>query len=96
VDFDPNEGAHELKARLREGASYRENTRVLLAQHERARGRGDVRTPTESLIVSGVGSSAARNAKEAGLSRDFATGPSTVMRGASALGGYISLTEEET
>ena len=49
------------------------------------------------VFIRGVGLvAAANNAKEANLSRDFAYRAINVMRGAHALGGYVSLTEEES
>jgi NAD(P)-dependent dehydrogenase (short-subunit alcohol dehydrogenase family) len=49
------------------------------------------------VLIPGVGLvGAAHNAKEANLSRDFAYRAINVMRGAHALGGYVSLTEEES
>src|ERR687894_817365 len=49
------------------------------------------------VFVQGIGLvAAAKNAKEANLSRDFAYRAINVMRGAHALGGYISLTEGES
>src|SRR5215203_1184514 len=50
-----------------------------------------------AIFVQGVGLvAAAKDAKEAALSRDFAYRAINVMRGAHALGGYVSLTEEES
>jgi rhamnulose-1-phosphate aldolase/alcohol dehydrogenase len=98
VDFDPeSEGADELKARLREGVeAYRNEYEAYFSRHEEA--DEEMFDPNPRVVfVAGVGLvAAARNAKEAGLSRDFAYRAINVMRGASALGGYISLTEEES
>src|SRR4028118_844695 len=49
------------------------------------------------VLIPGVGLvAAAHNAKEANLSRDFAYRAINVMCGAHAVGGYVSLTEEES
>src|SRR5919107_2500823 len=98
VDFDPDsEGAAELKAKLREGvARYREDYEAYFSRHEEA--DEEMFDPNPRVVfVQGVGLiAAAHNAKEANLSRDFAYRAINVMRGAHALGGYISLTEEES
>src|ERR671933_667744 len=102
VDFDPQrEGADELKARLREGIErYRR-------EYEEYYARNAARSPEDAapmfdpnprvVIIQGIGLvGAAQNHKEASLSRDFAYRAINVMRGAHALGGYVSLTEEES
>jgi len=98
VDFDPeSEGADELKARLREGVeTYRSEYEAYFSRHEEA--DEEMFDPNPRVVfIAGVGLvAAARNAKEAGLSRDFAYRAINVMRGAHALGGYVSLTEEES
>ena len=98
VDFDPeNEGAGELKARLREGVeAYRREYEAYFSRHEEA--DEEMFDPNPRVVfVAGVGLvAAAKNAKEAALSRDFAYRAIAVMRGAHALGGYVSLTEEES
>ena len=98
VDFDPeNEGADELKAKLREGvARYREEYEAYFSRHEEA--DEEMFDPNPRVVlIAGVGLvAAAKNAKEANLSRDFAYRAINVMRGAHALGGYVSLTEEES
>ncbi len=98
VDFDPeNEGIEELKARLREGVeAYRREYEAYYARHEEA--DEEMFDPNPRVVfVPGVGLvAAAPNAREAGLSRDFAYRAIAVMRGAHALGGYVSLTEEES
>src|SRR5918994_522430 len=49
------------------------------------------------VLIAGLGLvAAAKNAKEANLSRDFVYRAINVIRGAHALGGYVSLTEEES
>ena len=98
VDFDPeNEGADELKAKLREGSeAYRKDYEAYFSRHEEA-GEEMFDPNPRVIFVQGVGLvAAAANAKEAGLSRDFAYRSIAVMRGAHALGGYVSLTEEES
>jgi rhamnulose-1-phosphate aldolase/alcohol dehydrogenase len=98
VDFDPeNEGAEELGERLREGvARYRGVYEAYFSRHEEA--DEEMFDPNPRVVfVAGVGLvAAAKNAKEANLSRDFAYRAINVMRGAHALGGYVSLTEEES
>ncbi|HEY6580729.1 MAG TPA: bifunctional aldolase/short-chain dehydrogenase [Rubrobacter sp.] len=98
VGFDPEkEGAEELKAKLREGvARYREDYEAYFSRHEEA--DEEMFDPNPRVVfVQGVGLiAAANNAKEANLSRDFAYRAINVMRGAHALGGYVSLTDEES
>jgi rhamnulose-1-phosphate aldolase/alcohol dehydrogenase len=98
VAFDPeNEAADELKARLREGvARYREDYEAYFSRHEEA--NEEMFDPNPRVVlIEGVGLvAAANNAKEANLSRDFVYRAINVMRGANALGGYVSLTEEES
>src|SRR5918993_478329 len=49
------------------------------------------------VLIAGLGLvAAAKNAKEANLSRNFVYRAINVIRGAHALGGYVSLTEEES
>jgi rhamnulose-1-phosphate aldolase/alcohol dehydrogenase len=98
IDFDPtNEGTEELEAKLREGvACYRDDYESYFSRHEEA--DEEMFDPNPRVVfVQGVGLvAAAKNAKEANLSRDFAYRAINVMRGAHALGGYVSLTEEES
>ena len=98
VDFDPEkEGAEELKERLREGVvRYREDYEAYFSRHEEA--DEEMFDPNPRVVmIGGLGLvAAAKNAKEANLSRDFAYRAIAVMRGAHALGGYVSLTEEES
>ena len=98
VDFDPaNEGADELKSKLREGVeAYRREYEEYFSRHEEA-GEEMFDPNPRVVFIAGVGLvAAAQNAKEAALSRDFAYRAINVMRGAHALGGYVSLTEEES
>ena len=98
ADFDPNsEGADELKTKLREGIeAYRREYEEYFSRHEEA--DEEMFDPNPRVVmIQGLGLvAAAQNAKEAGLSRDFAYRAINVMRGAHALGGYVSLTEEES
>ncbi len=102
VDFDPHsEGAEELKARLREGVeAYRGEYEAYYARNRERNPEGDAPMfdPNPRVVlIPGVGLvGAAHNAKEANLSRDFAYRAINVMRGAHALGGYVSLSEEES
>ena len=98
VDFDPQtEGAEELKARLRGGVeAYRRQYEAYFARHEEADEEMFDSNP-RVVVLQGLGLlGVAHNAKEAALSRDFAYRAINVMRGAHALGGYVSLTEEES
>jgi rhamnulose-1-phosphate aldolase/alcohol dehydrogenase len=97
VDFDPqSEGADELMGRIREGVGqYRQEYQEYFSRHEEADEEMFDPNP-RVVVVQGVGLvGAAHNHKEASLSRDFAYRAINVMRGAHALGGYVSLTEEE-
>jgi rhamnulose-1-phosphate aldolase/alcohol dehydrogenase len=102
VDFDPEkEGSDELKAKLREATRrYREEYDAYYARNRERNPQGDAPMfdPNPRVVlIAGVGlAGAAHNAKEAALSRDFAYRAINVMRGAHALGGYVSLTEEES
>jgi rhamnulose-1-phosphate aldolase/alcohol dehydrogenase len=98
VDFDPaSEDVDELKAKLREGVeAYRREYRSYFSRHEEA--DEEMFDPNPRVVlITGIGLvAAAKDAKEAALSRDFAYRSINVMRGAHALGGYVSLTEEES
>jgi rhamnulose-1-phosphate aldolase/alcohol dehydrogenase len=98
VDFDSQrEGANELKEKLREGVeAYRREYEAYFSRHEEA--DEEMFDPNPRVVlIPGIGLvGAAKNAKEAGLSRDFYYRAISVMRGAHALGGYVSLTEEES
>jgi rhamnulose-1-phosphate aldolase/alcohol dehydrogenase len=98
IAFDPkSEGAEEVEAKLREGvARYREDYESYFSRHDEA--DEEMFDPNPRVVfIAGVGLvAAAENAKEANLSRDFAYRAINVMRGAHALGGYVSLTEEES
>ena len=98
VNLDPEkEGAEELVERLRESVvRYREEYEAYFSRHEEA--DEEMFDPNPRVVlVAGLGLVAAgENAKEANLSRDFAYRAINVIRGAHALGGYVSLTEEES
>src|SRR5918999_3087980 len=98
VDFDPeSEGATELEERLREGVeTYRREYEAYYARHEEA--DEEMFDPNPRVVlIQGLGLVvAAKNAKEANLSRDFYHRAIAVMRGAHALGGFVSLTEDES
>ena len=98
MDFDPEkEGADELKAKVRKGVkAYRSEYEAYFSRHEEADEEMSDPNPRVVLIPSVGIIGAAHNAKEANLSRDFAYRAIAVMRGAHALGGYVSLTEEES
>jgi rhamnulose-1-phosphate aldolase/alcohol dehydrogenase len=98
VGFDPeSEGAEELKERLREGVeTYCREYEAYFSRHEEA--DEEMFDPNPRVVlIRGVGLvAAAKNAKEANLSLDFYHRAIAVMRGAHALGGFVSLTEEES
>jgi rhamnulose-1-phosphate aldolase/alcohol dehydrogenase len=102
VDFDPErEGADELKDKLKQDIeSYRRDYEEYYARNRgrNPEGEAPMFDPNPRVVlIPGVGLvGAAHNAKEASLSRDFAYRAINVMRGAHALGGYVSLTEEES
>jgi rhamnulose-1-phosphate aldolase/alcohol dehydrogenase len=100
VDFDPeSEGADELKAKVREGVDeYRNEAYYARNREKNPQGDAPMFDPNPRVVlIPGVGLvGAAHNAKEAALSRDFAYRAINVIRGAHALGGYVSLTEEES
>jgi rhamnulose-1-phosphate aldolase/alcohol dehydrogenase len=98
VDFDPeSEGATELEERLREGVeTYRREYEAYFSRHEEADEEMLDSNP-RVVLIQGLGLvGAAKNAKEANLSRDFYHRAIAVMRGAHALGGFVSLTEDES
>jgi rhamnulose-1-phosphate aldolase/alcohol dehydrogenase len=98
IDFDlEREGAEGLKAKLREGVeTYRREYEAYFSRHEEADEEMFDPNPRVVFIPSVGLVAAAKNAKESALSRDFAYRAINVMRGAHALGGYVSLTEEES
>lgn len=102
VDFDPqSEGAEDLKARIREGVEqYRREYEEYFTRNRARSPEGDAPMfdpNPRAVVIQGIGLiGAAHNHKEASLSRDFAYRAINVMRGAHALGGYVSLTEEES
>jgi rhamnulose-1-phosphate aldolase/alcohol dehydrogenase len=98
VDFDPgSEGIEELEAKLRKGVTrYREEYEAYFARHEEA--DEEMFDPNPRIVlVPGVGLvAAAASIKEANLSRDFYHRAIAVMRGASSVDSFVSLTEEES
>jgi rhamnulose-1-phosphate aldolase/alcohol dehydrogenase len=102
VDFDPQtEGAEDLKARIGEGVeAYRGAYEEYYARNAAMspEGAAPMFDPNPRVvIIRGIGLiGAAHNHKEASFSRDFAYRAINVMRGAHAVGGYVSLTEEES
>jgi rhamnulose-1-phosphate aldolase/alcohol dehydrogenase len=98
VEFDPaREGAAELKERLREGVRrYREDYEAYFARN----GIGDEEMfdPNPRVVlVSGVGLiSVGKDLKAAALSGDLYHRAIAVMRGASTIDTFVSLTEEES
>jgi NAD(P)-dependent dehydrogenase (short-subunit alcohol dehydrogenase family) len=83
--------------RLHEGVTrYREEYEVYFSRYEEA--DEEMFDPNPRVVlIAGLGLvAAAKNAKEANLSRDFVYRAINVIRGAHALGGYVSLTEEES
>jgi rhamnulose-1-phosphate aldolase/alcohol dehydrogenase len=102
VDFDPeNEAAEDLKGKIAKGVeAYRREYEEYYARNAARSAEGEAPmfdSNPRVVIIQGVGLiGAAHNHKEASLSRDFAYRAINVMRGAHALGGYVSLTEEES
>jgi rhamnulose-1-phosphate aldolase/alcohol dehydrogenase len=98
VDFDPAaDDAAALRERLIEAAhAFQERE---LAYFEAHRGEGDkLADPSPRVIaVAGVGLiSVGRTLKAAKLARDLYLRAIAVMRGANALGGFVSLDDEES
>ena len=98
VGFDPEvDDAATLKARLVEEAqAFQERERAYV---DRYRADGDeLRDPSPRVIlIEGVGLvSVGRTLKAAKLARDLYLRAIAVMRGASALGGFVSLDDEES
>ena len=98
VEFDPaHEGAAELKEKLREGVRrYQEEYEAYFSRN----GIGDEEMfdPNPRVVlVSGVGLiSVGKDLKSATLSRDLYHRAIAVMRGASTIDRFVSLTEEES
>ena len=98
VPFDPaREGGEELRPRLLACVErYREEYREYFTAHDEA--GEDMADPNPRVVlVAGVGLIAiGKDARAAALSRDLYNRAIHVMRGAHALGGYVSLTEAES
>ncbi len=98
IEFDPeSEGAAELKEKLREGARrYREDYAAYFSRN----GIGDEEMfdPNPRVVlISGLGLvSVGKDLKAASLSRDLYHRAIAVMRGASTIDTFVSLTEEES
>ena len=98
IDFDPeSEGAEELKAKLRRSVEeYRHEYEAYFSRYQQADETMFDPNP-RIVLIQGIGLvAAAKNIKEANLSRDFYHRAIAVMRGAHAVSGYVSLTEEES
>ncbi|BBL79160.1 putative oxidoreductase YuxG [Rubrobacter xylanophilus] len=102
VDFDPSgEGPAELEERLREGVRrYREEYEEYFRRNRARVGQGDeqMHDPNPRVIlISGVGLVAAgKDLKSASLSRDLYHRAMAVIRGASSVDRFVSLSEEES
>lgn len=98
IEFDPeSEGAAELKGKLREGARrYREDYGAYFSRY----GIGDEEMfdPNPRVVlISGIGLvSVGKDLKASSLSRDLYHRAIAVMRGASTMDTFVSLTEEES
>lgn len=98
IEFDPTrEGADELEEKLRDGARrYREDYAAYFSRN----GIGDEEMfdPNPRVVlISGVGLvSVGKDLKAASLSRDLYHRAIAVMRGASSIDTFVSLTEEES
>ncbi|QYJ14948.1 3-phenylpropionate-dihydrodiol/cinnamic acid-dihydrodiol dehydrogenase [Rubrobacter xylanophilus DSM 9941] len=102
VDFDPSrEGPAELEGRLREGVRrYQEEYEEYFRRNRARVGRGDERMHDPNprvILISGVGLVAAgKDLKSASLSRDLYHRAIAVIRGASSVDRFVSLSEEES
>ena len=98
VEFDPErEGAAELREKLLEGAErYREDYEAYFSRYQEA--DEEMTDPNPRVVlISGLGLvSVGKDYKYATLSRDFYHRAIAVMRGASAIDAYVSLSEEES
>jgi rhamnulose-1-phosphate aldolase/alcohol dehydrogenase len=98
IEFDPErEGAAELKEKLLEGAErYRREYEAYFSRYQEA--DEEMTDPNPRVVlISGVGLiSVGKDHKYATLSRDFYHRAIAVMRGASAIDSFVSLTEEES
>lgn len=98
IDFDPeSEGARELKVKLREGAErYREEYEAYFSRN--GIGDEDMSDPNPRVVlIPGVGLiSVGKDLKAANLSRDLYHRAIAVMRGASTMDSFVSLSEEES
>ncbi len=98
IDFDPSsESAQELKDKLREGAKrYREEYEAYFSRN----GVGDEEMSDPNprvVLIQGVGLvSVGKDLKSANLSRDLYHRAIAVMRGASTMDSFISLSEKES
>lgn len=98
IEFDPHsEDADVLKQRLREGAEhYRADYGAYFSRNES--GEEEMFDPNPRVVlIQGLGLVAAgKDLKSARLSRDLYHRAVAVMRGASAVDSFVSLTEEES
>ncbi|HZC19514.1 MAG TPA: bifunctional aldolase/short-chain dehydrogenase [Rubrobacteraceae bacterium] len=98
VEFDPErEGAAELREKLLEGAEhYREDYEAYFSRYQEA--DEEMTDPNPRVVlISGLGLvSVGKDYKYATLARDFYHRAIAVMRGASAIDAYVSLSEEES
>lgn len=98
IDFDPaTEGAEKLKTKLREGAErYRKEYEAYFARN--GIGGEEMSDPNPRVVlVSGVGMvSVGGDLKSANLARDLYHRAIAVMRGASTVDAFVSLSEEES
>jgi rhamnulose-1-phosphate aldolase/alcohol dehydrogenase len=102
VDFDPaTEGADDLRHKIVDGvARYREEYAAYHARHDDPDGpeAAPLADPNPRVVlIPGIGLVAVgANVRASQLSRDLAHRAVAVMRGAHALGGYVSLGEAES
>ena len=98
IEFDPErEGAEELKKKLLKGAErYRQEYEAYFSRYQEA--NEEITDPNPRVVlISGVGLiSVGKDHKYATLSRDFYHRAISVMRGASTIDTYVSLSEEES
>lgn len=98
IEFDPhNESAETLKQRIREGVErYQEEYAAYFSRNQS--GEEEMFDPNPRVVlIQGLGLIAAgKDLKSARLSRDLYYRAMSVMRGASTVDSYVSLTEAES
>jgi len=98
IEFDAgHDDAAVLRERLIEQVHAFQAARAGVLRALPRRGRHAARSQPRAVLIEGVGLvSVGRTLKAARLSRDLYQRAIAVMRGASALGGFVSLSDEES